>query len=72
MRSRVVIVQDGAVRERFITLPFDEVTEQLMGICGHVVVYDVRELLADIDRLKERVLEIVDTCSSPIRVEPKR
>lgn len=66
MRSRVVIVRDGAVLERFISLPFQEVTEELMGVCGQVVVYDVRELLADIDRLKANVLQIVDTCSAPI------
>lgn len=64
--SRVVIVRDGAILVREIQLPFQAVVEQLMGVCGQVVVYDVRELLSDIEQMKSVVLEIVETCSAPI------
>lgn len=76
--SRVLIVKNWAgyageaarhqlkVFPREIQLPFDEIAEALMGPEGDVVVYDVRELLRDIDRLKQHVLEIVNTCSAPL------
>lgn len=76
--SKVLILKDGLQHLGYlydesigiiveeIQLPFLEVNDALMGYCGRVVVYDVRELLRDIDRLKEMVEGIVECCSVPI------
>lgn len=68
--SRILILKDWGepgrsyAEVRTVQLPFDQVIAALMGVTSkHLAIYDVSELLEDLDRLRAMVLDITKTCT---------